>query len=237
MQLIPVIDLQAGQVVHAVRGERRSYRPLRSSTLVQGCEPVAVARALIGATGSEVLYVAELDAILHGRRQPEPLRHLLAALPQIVLWLDAGFEDAVAAQALLAQLDPSEAGRVRPVFGSESLRDRTALEQLRDFPDAILSLDRRGATPLDRAGCWDLPESWPATLIAMALDRVGSGLGPDLELIAGLRRRAPGARLVGAGGLRDAADRRAAAVAGAGAWLVASALHEGRLAGLEALAG
>jgi phosphoribosylformimino-5-aminoimidazole carboxamide ribotide isomerase len=34
---------------------------------------------------------------------------------------------------------------------------------------------------------------------------------------------------VGAGGLRDAADLAAASRAGAQAWLVASALHDGRL--------
>src|SRR5919202_250232 len=40
MQIIPVLDLRAGIVVQARRGQHSEYAPLRSS-LVQGCEPVA----------------------------------------------------------------------------------------------------------------------------------------------------------------------------------------------------
>ncbi|MDE2157499.1 MAG: nickel transporter, partial [Burkholderiales bacterium] len=48
-----------------------------------------------------------------------------------------------------------------------------------------------------------------------------------------LRARAPASALIGAGGIRDAADLAQAAAAGAEGWLVASALHEGRLARVE----
>ena len=41
---------------------------------------------------------------------------------------------------------------------------------------------------------------------------------------------APRAMLIGAGGIRDEADLRLAAQAGAAAWLTASALHDRRLA-------
>jgi len=63
----------------------------------------------------------------------------------------------------------------------------------------------------------------------MTLERVGADAGPDLETIAGLRARAPHTDLIGAGGIRDAADLDRAAASGAWAWLVASALHDGRL--------
>jgi phosphoribosylformimino-5-aminoimidazole carboxamide ribotide isomerase len=64
----------------------------------------------------------------------------------------------------------------------------------------------------------------------MTLERVGAFNGPDLDTLAALRRSAPAASLIGAGGLRDAADLPAAEAAGADAWLVASALHDRRLA-------
>jgi phosphoribosylformimino-5-aminoimidazole carboxamide ribotide isomerase len=69
-------------------------------------------------------------------------------------------------------------------------------------------------------------------VIVMTLDRVGARAGPDLETFARLRAAAPDRTLIGAGGVRDAADVRAAAAAGAAGWLVASALHDGTLAGL-----
>ena len=63
----------------------------------------------------------------------------------------------------------------------------------------------------------------------MTLERVGSGAGPDLETLADVRIKAP----------RPSSSAPAASAtrptspgqrdAGAGAWLVASALHDGRL--------
>ncbi|MFM8221178.1 MAG: nickel transporter, partial [Planctomycetaceae bacterium] len=45
MQVIPVLDLLGGVVVRGVAGQRDSYRPIVSQ-LVDGAEPLAVARAL-----------------------------------------------------------------------------------------------------------------------------------------------------------------------------------------------
>ena len=67
----------------------------------------------------------------------------------------------------------------------------------------------------------------------MTLDRVGSAEGPDLASLAAVRAIAPRAALIGAGGVRDLADLRAAAAAGATGWLLASALHDGRIAASE----
>jgi len=63
-------------------------------------------------------------------------------------------------------------------------------------------------------------------VIVMTLDRVGAGSGPDLATLDAVRKRAGDRVLIGAGGVRNAADLRAAEAAGAAAWLVASALHD-----------
>ena len=61
--IIPVIDLRTGRVVHARGGSDRSrYPPLRSP-LCPLPDPVMVAGALAGAARSDVLYLADLDAI------------------------------------------------------------------------------------------------------------------------------------------------------------------------------
>lgn len=225
--VIPVIDLQKGQVVRAVRGDRASYRPVQSQ-LCEGSEPATVARALLARTGATTLYVADLDALTGGPPQADALRGLLRALPGIELWLDAGFADAAAAAALRAAL--GEAGaRMRPVFGSESLRSREALASCFDDGSGVLSLDRRDGRRLDAAGCWDAADLWPQRVIVMTLERVGSDAGPDLQTIAEVRAKAPRAVVIGAGGVRHAADLEAAGAAGADAWLTASALHERRL--------
>jgi phosphoribosylformimino-5-aminoimidazole carboxamide ribotide isomerase len=228
MLLIPVIDLMRGQVVRAVRGDRQSYRPIVSS-LCDGSDPLQMARALCRHCASSRLYVADLDALPGGEAQADVLRALLQGLPALELWLDAGFADAAAAAALCQRIG-APAGRVVPVFGSESLRSLAALRAAFANPDAgVLSLDRRGGQRLDPAGCWDHPELWPGRVIVMTLERVGADSGPDLDTLREVQSRAPAARLVGAGGIRHAEDLVRARDAGAHAWLVASALHDGRL--------
>lgn len=230
-RVIPVIDLMAGAVVRAQRGERASYRPI-ATPLAPGSDPVDIARALLArcptpAAEAPLLYIADLDALTGGAMQVDALTRLLAAIPEATLWLDAGFagpEQAVAARHELG------AARLRTVIASESLADASALHALAHDDAAILSLDSRQAQPMDPAGVWQRPALWPATVIVMTLDRVGADAGPDFATLAALRARAPHVRRwVGAGGLRDARDLDAAAANGADAWLVASALHDGRL--------
>jgi uncharacterized protein related to proFAR isomerase len=246
LQLIPVVDLLHGQVVRAVRGDRKAYRPIVSA-LCGSSDPVTVARILCEHCASRQLYVADLDALQGGAVQVDVLAGLLQALPGVELWLDAGLADAPAGEALRARLAP-HAGRIVLVYGSESLRSRQALERCFDGgpanavnaadvanaaadaqgagAGAALSLDRRDGQRLDVAGCWDAPQLWPRRVIVMTLERVGSGAGPDLQTLQDVRRLAPGAMVIGAGGIRNAGDLAPARAAGADAWLVASALHD-----------
>ncbi len=240
MQIIPVIDVLNGSAVRAVRGERSRYQPVQSQ-LCSGSDPVDIAQALLDYTAAPVLYIAELDGIMRGAPQRDTLARLARALPGIELWLDAGFTDRTAADTLIAPL--REAGAtLTPVFGSESLRSDAAPEHA-DTPllpsvsptrtvlpeDAILSLDRRHDTPLGDPLYWTDTTYWPARLIVMTLERVGSFEGPDLTALADVRRRAGGRQIIGAGGVRHTDDLRTAAAAGADAWLIASALHDRRI--------
>jgi len=230
--VIPVVDLLGGHVVRGVRGERHAYRPI-VSRLADGSAPGAIARALRAAApppagAQAVLYIADLDAIQGGAAHVAVLRELLQDQPDLCLWLDAGFAEPGAVRALRAAIGPA-AARVRPVYGSESLASAAALDELALDPDAILSLDSRLERPLDPSGSWQRPQAWPRTVIVMTLDRVGAGSGPDLGTFARLRALAPDRSWIGAGGVRDAADLRAAGEAGAAGWLVASALHDGTL--------
>ena len=228
MILVPVVDLMRGQVVRAVRGNRNAYQPI-VSTLCAGSDPVVVSRALCQHCAAPRLYVADLDALTGGAAQADVLRSLLTALPDVELWLDAGFADAAAAESLLESIG-TLARRIVPVFASESLASMQALQTCFALPRAgILSLDRRDGQRLDTVGCWDLPQYWPKQVIVMTLERVGADCGPDLATLRDTAARAPGTQLIGAGGVRNPADLDQARAAGAYAWLVASALHDGRL--------
>jgi phosphoribosylformimino-5-aminoimidazole carboxamide ribotide isomerase len=235
-RIVPVIDLLNGQVVRGVKGDRKAYRPIVSA-LCGSSDPVSVARQLLDHCAARQLYVADLDALMGGSVQIGLLQTLLEELPEIdELWLDGGFADAAAAQLAIDAMGP-QGIRLAPVFGSESLSSRTALERCFDrrgpFGErALLSLDRRDGQRLDVAGSWDAPELWPPRVIVMTLERVGAGTGPDLQTLREMRSRSPTTTLIGAGGLRSEADLDAAGAAGAAVWLVASALHDLQVARL-----
>jgi phosphoribosylformimino-5-aminoimidazole carboxamide ribotide isomerase len=232
MRVIPVIDLKSGAAVHAVRGDRERYRPLRSE-LVAGSDPVEVTRAVRDAFGLDELYVADLDAIAGGPAH----REVVAALAgEARVMVDAGSAEAGTARELLT------VGAARVVIGTETLAGEAALERLRaELPDAplVLSLDLRAGrvlSPDPELARLAPPEALSRLarfgvreVIALDLARVGSGEGPDVALVRGLRARFPELELLAGGGVRDAADLCALAGAGADGALVATALHGGAI--------
>ena len=232
MRVIPVIDLKSGAAVHAVRGERERYRPLRSR-IVAGSDPVQVTRVVREELGLDELYVADLDAIAGGPAQCQ----LLAALGhEARVMVDAGVSEVAAVRLLL------ELGAARVVIGTETLADQSALEWLRaELPDAplVLSLDLRAGRVLSpdaelaRLAATEalgrLGHCGVREVIVLDLARVGSGAGPDVALVRELRARFPELELLAGGGVRDVADLRALGEAGAAGALVATALHSGAI--------
>lgn len=236
MKVIPVMDLKSGAAVHAVRGERERYRPLRSR-LVRSSDPLRVARAYRAALGFDELYVADLDAIEGRPGHPD----VLAAIAREArVWVDAGVSQVTGVRALL------ERGAARVVIGTETLSDKAALERLRvGLPDAplVLSLDlreRRVLSPdpaLAGLAAADalarLRSSRVREVIVLDLSRVAAEAGPDVALVRELRARFPELELLAGGGVRDLADLRALAKAGAAGALVATALHGGAIGPAE----
>lgn len=89
MKVIPVIDVLGGKVVHAVRGRRKEYQPLRSR-LCSSTSPLDVAAAF-RKLGFSTLYVADLDAILGGKANLPVLRDI-ADKNGLELMVDAGVD-------------------------------------------------------------------------------------------------------------------------------------------------
>ncbi|WP_250520802.1 HisA/HisF-related TIM barrel protein [Caballeronia sp. AAUFL_F2_KS46] len=232
MQVIPVLDLLDGHAVGAVRGERSRYRPIQSS-LCATSDPVAIARALVAATGARTLYVADLGAILSRGAHDAALAAICDALGDgLRIWLDAGFTAFLPMRAFVERvlrLTRSAApAAILPVFGTETLVDVGAIAEASACGfEPILSLDYRGGRALGAThgeSGW-----WPSRVIVMTLDHVGACGGPDLDTFADVRALAGAREVIGAGGIRHADDLALAERSGASAWLVASAIHDGSL--------
>ncbi len=228
MRIVPVLDLKGGVVVHARRGQRADYAALQSP-LVEGSEPVAVARALCAVCGSRTLYVADLDA-LAGEPADEATLSALGAVAEP--WVDAGATTPDRAAAL------ERAAVARNVIGTESIGPGRQVNPSAALP-LVLSVDLRDGRLISPNSALAGREPAAAASLARALNvrellvidlaRVGSGAGPPLHAVEELARALPGVEIYAGGGVRDDPDLRALESAGAAGALVATALHEGRL--------
>jgi len=239
VRVIPVLDLRAGRAVLARGGLRAAYAPA-PSVLAPG-RPAGDAVALAQAyrrLGCDECYVADLDAIAGAPPQRPLVRSLGGA--GLRLLLDNGAADPARAGEAVAD------GVARVVVGLETL---PAFDVLRAIATAVgrerivFSLDLRGGTPLVRAGArhrgapLDLARAaltaGASALLVLDLARVGTGLGPDLTLVAELRRAHPAVELLVGGGVGSRHDLERLADAGCDGALVATALHDGRLSAAD----
>ena len=221
MKLIPVLDLMAGQVVHARRGERDNYQPMRS-TLCPSAAPEAILQALVERFEFGAVYIADLDGIRFGQPQLALIEKLKLGFPQIEFWLDAGIADyrgfRCVSQHHLATL----------VIGSENL---TATDWLASVAanSWILSLDFKDGIFLGPPSLLADATCWPERILAMNLAHVGSQNGPDFLLLDALQQRKREFAIYAAGGVRDRNDLIALKRRGVAGALVATALHSGKI--------
>lgn len=220
MDIIPVLDVAHGQVVHAVEGKRSAYRPI-VTPLANSTEPADLARGLRALFPFRKIYVADLDGIEGRGRNTRLVPSLSQVLPHTEIWIDAGTGSRGAARAVLA------APIATLVVGSESLESaRVWHDIVAEAPSrTVLSLDFRGDEFMGPEALLDDPTHWPSRVIVMTLDRVGSGGGPDIARLQEIALRAGSRRVYAAGGVRDRGDLDRIRSAGAAGALVASALH------------
>jgi phosphoribosylformimino-5-aminoimidazole carboxamide ribotide isomerase len=219
VQIIPVIDLMGGIVVHAKAGHRHQYLPLKS-TMTNSSEPLQVIEALLSYHSFSAVYIADLDAITAGVDNRVLYQQILGKFPDITIWLDAGIKTK-------EQKDLLEAiSGLIPIVASESWSDPESFSWNKSD---ILSLDFKQGSFLGPDVLLKRHETWPDTVIAMNLDCIGSEVGPDIALIKALKSKRSDIKLVMAGGVGSERDLDVLESEGVAAVLVASALHKGTL--------
>jgi phosphoribosylformimino-5-aminoimidazole carboxamide ribotide isomerase len=239
MRVIPVIDLMGGQVVRGVAGRRESYRPIVSQ-IAADAWPATVAHALVERFGFDTVYVADLDAIVHGQPDVNPWTQIAGA--GLELWLDAGVGNSNAAWHFVNHIAQADID-FRLVVGLETLESEEelfAIGEMFNYTPPIFSLDMKEGRLLTRNPAWSgfspleivlLAESAGVRdVIVLDLADVGTSGGTrTLELCRQIISATQTQRLIAGGGVRGPADLRAIAAAGCDGALVASALHDGKL--------
>lgn len=234
MRLIPVIDLLDGQAVHAVKGERAHYRPVRS-VLCDSPDPLAVARAFRDRLGLRKIYVADLNAIQgFDRSRHRDLIKALASGEEIDVILDAGISDVDSAEGWL------ELGVRRVVVGSETLHAWNALQDIPariEQDRLIFSLDFHAGKILSRCAALaamtptealkQLQRSGWCEVILLDITRVGSGKGADCSMAAEAHANFPELHLLVGGGIAKPEEIIELNAMGIEGVLIATALHTG----------
>jgi phosphoribosylformimino-5-aminoimidazole carboxamide ribotide isomerase len=231
LKIIPVIDIQNGIAVHAVKGNRSHYLPLKSN-LSATPEPLDVALAF-QKCGFKELYVADLDAILGKGNNNATLQGI--AKTGLNLMVDAGASDAKSVQRQV------ELGVSQVVIGTETLTNlqfvKRSVEQF-GKQRIVVSLDLNAGKILSRTKAAssmsaqelakELERQGVGTLIVLDLARVGSEQGPDFSLLKKLTGTLKVNLLVG-GGARDLGDLKKLKEIGVYGVLMATALHSGKI--------
>ena len=223
MNIIPVVDLLDGIVVHAKRGDRAKYMPIQSK-LTPSSQALDILTALLGIYPFKHLYIADLNAIQKLNADYKNNFSVINAIkqryPELELWVDAGISNN-------AELNYWKKLDVRLILGSENFVKIDDFNSL-DIPanDFILSLD---FMPNGYQGPKELLNNtnyWPQNVIVMSLANVGSNSGANNELIHEMIAQAKGHNLVAAGGIRNYADLIDLKNMGIHGALIATSLHQ-----------
>ena len=230
----PAIDVRDGRVVRLAQGDYARETAFAADPYELACTWAA--------RGARWLHLVDLDAARSGGYTLAPLVAAIKASTALQVQTGGGVRSEGEVACLLA------AGASRVVIGSLAVREPALVAGWLDAFGAdriTLAFDTRR----DEQGRWRLPvHGWTEDsghALDDLLDRyVASGLrhvlctdierdgmlaGPNLDLYARMRERAPALRLQASGGVRDAGDVHAARAAGCDGVVLGRALLEGRI--------
>ena len=243
MQVIPVIDIKDGIVVHGVAGQRDVYRPIES-VLAASSDPGGMSAAFAEHLLATTVYIADLNAIVHGHLQAESICQI--AKYQQEVWLDAGVQDVGSLPPILDLFERSSC-RLRLIVALETVKSPQALAEIvKGLPaqDVIFSLDLQAGKPICGLGWhddWGIPDIIAAvvacgvrSIVLMELQAVGSQQGTTSNLaFHDMMATHPEINWIAAGGVRNTSDIVRLREMGFSAVLIATAFHSGSISAEE----
>ncbi|MDF9747333.1 1-(5-phosphoribosyl)-5-[(5-phosphoribosylamino)methylideneamino]imidazole-4-carboxamide isomerase [Natrinema salsiterrestre] len=232
-EVIPAVDIQDGEVVQLVQGERGTEKTYG--------DPVEAARRWIDA-GADTLHLVDLDGAFEGERENADAIDAVIDAVEVPTQLGGGIRTADDAIDLL------ERGVDRVILGTAAVENPGIVADISEaHPDSVVvSLDAKdgevvvegwtegaGISPVEAAERY--ADLGAAAILFTNVDVEGRLEGvatePVRELVA-----ATDIPVIASGGVATLEDVRALADAGAAAVVVGSALYEGKFTLAEAQA-
>lgn len=209
-RIIPVIDILNSIAVHANKGERDKYKPLRSEIL-NTTNPIEIIKILSESFHFNEMYIADLDAIIKKKPNYDFLSKLVNN-PKFNILLDPGISD------INDILNYSKFQISKLILGLETINNLNIIRECIDIlgPDkTCVSIDMykgklitklknyKDKTPL--ALIKTLKELNVKEIILLDLFRVGQKVGGVSPLYLKIRKKFHGDILIG-GGIKDFND-------------------------------
>ncbi|MFT4884907.1 MAG: phosphoribosylformimino-5-aminoimidazole carboxamide ribotide isomerase [Natronomonas sp.] len=232
-EVIPAVDMQDGQVVQLVGGERGTGKEYG--------DPVEAAERWVEA-GAETLHLVDLDGAFEGERGNAPAVEAVLNAVDTDVQLGGGIRTAADATGLL------ELGVDRVILGTAAVENPDIVGEISDeHPGTVMvSLDAKDGEVV--VSGWTEGTGLDPAEAAARYEELGAGaiLFTDVDVEGQLEgiRREPVERVVEAvdipvvasGGVSTLDDVRALKEVGAAAVVVGTALYEGRFTLEEAMA-
>jgi len=231
-EVVPAVDVQDGQVVQLVGGER--------GTGTEYGDPVEAAKRWVEA-GARTLHLVDLDGAFEGERANADAIERVVDAVDVPVQMGGGIRTAADARALL------DAGVDRVILGTAAVEDPDIVAEVSaDYPEGVLvSLDAKGGEVVV-SGWTEGTGLDPAEVAGRYADLGAAGiLFTDVDVEGQLEgvRTDPVRRLVEAtdvpivasGGVATLDDVRALRETGAAAVVVGTALYEGRFTLADAM--
>ncbi len=234
MEIIPVIDILNGVVVHAKKGEREKYKPLKS-VICGNNNPLTVAQAFQEIFRFRKFYIADLDAITKGEINYKTYKKIVSETSFQTIMVDAGVNKVEKANKLL------ETGVSKVIIGTETLKNIKDLEKILGVigkERVILSIDLMRNKVVSGCKAWkeknpleisyQIEELGVEKVILLELSKVGSEEGVPYQPIKEFVENTSFKVLTG-GGVRDLEDLKKLEEIGVEGVLIATAIHKGTL--------
>lgn len=232
-EVVPAVDMQDGEVVQLVQGERGTEKTYG--------DPVAAAERWIDA-GAETLHLVDLDGAFEGERQnADAVERILQAV-DVDVQLGGGIRTAEDATDLL------ERGVDRVILGTAAVQNPDIVAEIsEEYPGAVtVSLDAKdgevvvsgwtegtGLDPAEAAARYE--ELGAGAILFTDVDVEGKLEGVQTDRVAEVVD-AVEIPVIASGGVATLDDVRALREAGAAAVVVGTALYEGQFTLEEAKA-
>jgi phosphoribosylformimino-5-aminoimidazole carboxamide ribotide isomerase len=230
MKIIPVMDILDGIVVHALKGERKKYKPIKS-ILCDSSNPLKVATTFKD-FGFKELYIADLDSILRKGRNYEIIKKI-SEVTGLKLMVDTGINN------INSAIEIFNYGISNIIIGTETLINlKFVKECIKKIGNerTILSLDIKNEkvissspeikmrNPLEVALIFE--RLGIKKMIVLDLTRVGSEEGVNWSILSKILEKTD-MQIITGGGIRNLDDIIELKKRGIHAILIATALHKG----------